>query len=221
MRSQIEKTLPRSAWEGIAIEENNEPLVEIKETKKLRFGLIQKQYQPLFWVRKSVAEKLMRVSESLPTDLKLVLIEGYRTLEHQKESWDTKFEKLKTENPELTVEEIERKVRLVVAKPNPLANHHCGGAVDVTLLYADGRLLDMGTPYPSEGVEIELYRKFPMLSSEITQEHRVNRKIMRDVMETEDFVWYPGEWWHFCYGDRMWAVYSNQKECVYGPIKLQ
>lgn len=39
-------------------------------------------------------------------------------------------------------------------------------------------------------------------------------------MKKEDFVWYPGEWWHYCFGDRMWAVYSNQIECFYGPIEL-
>jgi D-alanyl-D-alanine dipeptidase len=59
-----------------------------------------------------------------------------------------------------------------------------------------------------------------MLSDKITEEQKANRKILRDAMEKEDFVWYPGEWWHYCFGDRMWAVYSNQKECFYGPIEL-
>jgi D-alanyl-D-alanine dipeptidase len=38
-------------------------------------------------------------------------------------------------------------------------------------------------------------------------------------MEAEDFVWYPGEWWHYCYGDRMWAVYSGRTECMYGSLE--
>jgi D-alanyl-D-alanine dipeptidase len=64
------------------------------------------------------------------------------------------------------------------------------------------------------------HEKFKMLSDKITDEQKANRKILRDAMEKEDFVWYPGEWWHYCFGDRMWAVYSNQRECFYGPIEL-
>lgn len=221
MLNQITKTLSRSEWEKVFICENNEPLVEVKETTRLKIGLIFKSYKPSFFVRKTVAEKLYKVSENLPKGIVLVLIEGYRTLKAQQDSWDRKFQKLKTENPNWTDEEIEKQVRLVVAKPAPLANHHCGGAVDVTLAYSDGTLLDMGSPYPSEAMSAEWYKKFQMLSDEITDDQKVNRKILRDAMETEDFVWYPDEWWHYCWGDRMWAVYSNQTECFYGSVELK
>ena len=169
----------------------------------------------------SVAEKLYRASEKLPENIVLVLIEGYRTLRAQQDSWDRKFDSLKIENPHWSDEEIEKQVRLVVAKPLPLANHHCGGAVDVTLAYNDGTLLDMGTIYPSEAMSADWYKKFQMFSDEITDVQKINRKILRDAMETEDFVWYPGEWWHYCWGDRMWAVYSHQNQCIYGPIEFE
>ena len=218
MINQISKTLPRSEWQKIAIHETNERLVEVIETSRLKIGLVKKQYEQFFFARKTVVEKLAKVSEILPQGINLVLIEGYRTLKAQQESWDRKFQKLKEENPTWTEEQIDQKVRLVVAKPAPLANHHCGGAVDVTLAHSDGTLLDMGTPYPSQAMSAEWYKKFQLLSSEITDEQKTNRKILRDAMETQDFVWYPGEWWHFCWGDRMWAVYSNKTECFYGSI---
>lgn len=75
----------------------------------------------------------------------------------------------------------------------------------------------MGTSYPSEAMGAEWHKKFQMFSDEIDDRQKSNRKILRDAMETQDFVWYPGEWWHYCWGDRMWAVYSNQTECFYGP----
>jgi len=218
MKNQINYILPRSEWLKVSISEINEPLVEVKETSRLKIGLVSKRYQPFFCARKTITEKLYKISEILPEGINLVLIEGYRTLKSQQESWDRKFQKLKQGNPSWTDEYIEQQVRLVVAKPLPLANHHCGGAVDVTLAYSDGTLLDCGTPYPSEAMSAEWYRKFQMLSDEITDEQKTNRKILRDAMETEDFVWYPGEWWHYCFGDRMWAVYSRQTECFYGPI---
>lgn len=220
MQNQITKILPRSEWQKIIIRENNEPLVEIKETLRLKIGLVKKQYEPSFFVRKTIAEKLIKASRILPEGINLVLIEGYRNIKSQQESWDRKFQKLKQENPAWTDEQVETQVRLFVAKPAPLANHHCGGAVDVTLVYSDGTLLDMGAPYPSEAMGAEWHKKFNMLSSEISSEQKVNRKILRDAMEDQDFVWYPGEWWHYSWGDRMWAVYSNQTECFYGPAYL-
>lgn len=219
MKNQIEKVLPRSAWDNVVIHENNEPLVEVKQTQKLKIGLIKKSYQPSFFVRKTIAEKLVRVSENLPQSINLVLIEGYRSLESQEYEWNLIFKEIKNKNPDISDDEIEKQVRLIVAKPSPLANHHCGGAVDIALVDDNGILIDMGTSYISQA-SFDEKQRFQMLSSEITEEQKANRKILRDAMETEDFVWYPGEWWHYCWGDRMWAVYSNQTKCFYGPVYL-
>ncbi len=220
MTQRFTKTLPRSAWQNVVIKENNEPLILVSETDKLKIGIVDKKYEPYFYVRKTIAEKLYLVSGSLPDGIYLVLIEGYRTLEAQQQSWDAKFNLLKKENPNWSDEEINQSVGLVVAKPLPLANHHCGGAVDVTLMHSDGTLLDMGTPYPSRAMSADYYKKFQMLSEDINDDQKENRKILRDAMESVGFVWYPGEWWHYCWGDRMWAVYSDKTECFYGPIDL-
>lgn len=219
MKNQIEKTLPRSAWKNIVISENNEPLVEIIETEKIKLGLIKKSYPVSFLIRKTIKEKLEQSSERLPDGIVFVVIEAHRSLEAQQEEWDRIFSQIKGENTSLSDEEVEQQVRLLVAKPAPLANHNCGGALDITLAFENGNLLDMGTPYISEAT-IEDKKKFQMFSEEITKDQKENRKILRDALETEDFVWYPGEWWHYCWGDRMWAVYSNQTECFYGPAPL-
>lgn len=221
MPLQITKTLSRSAWQNIIIKENNEPLVEIFQTDKIKIlNMFPVEYKPLYFVRKTIAEKLTEVSKKLPSNINLVLIEGYRTMENQENSWKNLFEKLKLENPNLSIEQIEDKVKLVVARPNPLANHHCGGAIDVTFCFDNEELLDMGTSYPSEPASIEIQKKYPMFSPDISEDQSKNRKILRDAMVEAGFVWYPGEWWHYCYGDRMWAVYTNREECFYGPIEI-
>ncbi|MCX6752984.1 MAG: D-alanyl-D-alanine carboxypeptidase family protein [Candidatus Nomurabacteria bacterium] len=220
MKGQITKTLPRNDWDKVVIHENNDPLLELKETERIKIGLVKKDYESLFFVRKTVAEKLQKVSLLLPAGINLVIIEGYRTMQSQQHEWDSVFKKIKSNDESLTDEEVEVQARLVVAKPSPLSNHHCGGAVDISLIYDNGILVDMGTNYISAS-SIEDKIKFPMLSDKITEEQKKNRKILRDVMETENFVWYPGEWWHYCWGDRMWAVYTNQTECYYGPIELE
>lgn len=216
--AQITKTLPRSAWESVIVRENGEAVLSIPETEKLKLGWVKKQYKNSFTARKSVVEKLLKVSDSLPEDFVLVVVEGVRTLDHQRFGYNMKWNNVKKENPTWSDEEIERVVRLVVAKPAPLANHNCGGAVDVVLGKADGTLVDMGTLYPGHGSNMETASKFPMLCEDITNEQKANRKMLREVMESQGFVWYPGEWWHYCYGDRMWAVYTERSECFYGPL---
>ena len=47
---------------------------------------------------------------------------------------------------------------------------------------------------------------------------RRNMKVLYDAMTKAGFANYPLEWWHYSYGDRMWAAYSGKEECFYGPV---
>ncbi len=218
MTKQITTVLSRSAWDTVTIHENNERLIEVYENKRLKLGKGIKSYQPLFFLRESVAERLYNVPNFLSNEFNLVLIEGFRTLESQQQEWDAEFRKIKEDNQGLGVDEIEKRVRLIIAKPSPLANHHCGGALDVALEYKDGTRVDMGTTYISQSRDPRDKQKFPMLSPHITDEQIVLRGILCEAMERAGFVWYPGEWWHYCYGDRMWAVYTHRTSCFYGSV---
>lgn len=109
-------------------------------------------------------------------------------------------------------------MRQVVARPEGISNHVCGGAIDVCLVDEQGVMLDFGTDYAAAG---EAGRRMcPMFAPGLTPEQIRNRKMLRRAMESAGFVWYPGEWWHYCYGDRMWAVYSGRTECCYGPVEI-
>ena len=216
MNNQITKMLPKSAWQDVVIVENNERLVEVVETATLIHG---SQFGPWesnnsYLLRKTVAAMLDEASRKLSDGYKLAIVEGVRSVEKQQEHWDKKFEHFSIEHPEWSVEEVEYQTALIVAHPVPLANHNCGGAVDVALVH-NGELVDMGTK-PQAFAEKKLVEMFSEL---INEEQKRNRTILREVMESVGFVWYPGEWWHFCYGDRMWAVYTERKECFYGPIQ--
>jgi len=220
MQNQIKYVLPRAAWDSITIQENNECLVQLAESDRLKIGLIKKDYEASFLVRKTIAEKLILVSNSLPVGVNLILIEGYRTLKSQQAEWDRAIVRVRELERSLSYEQAQQIVRLIVAKPHSLANHHCGGAVDVTLAYSDGTLIDMGTPYISQVNDWSCKDKFPMFAKNITTDQSKNRELLRLTMEIADFVWYPGEWWHYCFGDRMWAVYSNKPSCLFGSIEI-
>jgi len=221
MTKQIRTVLPRSQWDSVRLYENHEPLVELREDKNIILAKGIKHYTSSFFVREQVAEKLLNVSLALRPTYKLVIIEGFRDMVSQQQEWDRVFEEIKNTDRSFSDEAIEQKVRMLVAKPHPLANHHCGGAIDVTLAYEDNTFVDMGTPYISQITDLNDRGKIPMLSPEITKVQQRNRFILRMHMEEEGFVWYPGEWWHYCFGDRMWAVYSQQMIAIYGSIELK
>lgn len=198
---QIKYILPKKYWERVVIVENNDPMVTYE-------GCL---------VRKQVAEKLDQVKQILPEGYFLKIIEGYRSLEKQQQAWDRKWNQVVLENPNWSKNQIDTEVRLVVARPVGVTNHICGGAVDVCLINAQGDMFDFGTEYAP--ADEEGRKKCPMFSNLLTSEQKKNRKILRKAMESAGFVWYPGEWWHYCYGDRMWAVYTNRNKCMYGPIE--
>lgn len=45
-------------------------------------------------------------------------------------------------------------------------------------------------------------------SARLADQHR---QLLNTVMLNAEFLRHPGEWWHFCYGDQMWAWLSNQR----------
>lgn len=197
---QIIHVLPRKHWGRVTIQENNEPLVA---------------YQG-FMIRSALAQKLEQVKGQLPEGVQLKLLDGYRSLERQQQAWDVKWNTVKFEHSNWSDEQINQEVGLVVARPAGITNHVCGGAVDVCLVNDQGEMVDFGTEYaPAD----ELGRsKCPMFAKTLTQLQIKNRTLLRTAMEQQGFVWYPGEWWHYCYGDRMWAVYTGRTACTYGPV---
>lgn len=208
--NQITQNLPKEKWQSVTITENNDPIISMQPSDKIILG--QKEIS----IRISLVSMLELAANNLPEDICLYIIEGIRSIEDQKKSWDRSYEKIKIEFPNENASFWEQQTGLLVARPLPLANHNCGGAVDVCLIFKNsGEFLDMGTPAQS-GFEYSLTQMF---SNKITETQKENRKLLREAMEQAGFVWYPGEWWHYCYGDRMWAVYTNRSECFYGPIQ--
>ncbi len=96
-----------------------------------------------------------------------------------------------------------------VPSPNPLTPppHSTGAAVDITLVDATGQTLDMGS-----AIDELSPRSHPdYYASSPEQPYHANRQLLRDVMQSAGFQRHPGEWWHFCLGDQMWAWLCHQE----------
>ena len=107
-------------------------------------------------------------------------------------------------------EEKQQAISQFVSLPRPDRDypplHTTGGAVDVTLIDAEGRELDMGTPFDSfsEKSASDYYEEHD--AEEVTaKEVRNRRRILRNAMCSVGFTYLDSEWWHYDYGNREWA----------------
>ena len=94
-------------------------------------------------------------------------------------------------------------LRQYVADPARGSIHSFGMALDVTLLDAHGRELDMGSGF-DEMTELSHPRLEPLHleSGELRPEHHRNRELLRQVLGHAGFRGIDNEWWHFEMLDR-------------------
>lgn len=104
---------------------------------------------------------------------RIQLFDCYRPLDIQKKMWQI------VANPEY------------VADPAKGSIHNRGGAVDITLVDAGGKALDMGTPFDFFGPEAS--HNYQLLSDEVKQ----NRVLLKKIMQENGFVSFDSEWWHY------------------------
>ena len=91
--------------------------------------------------------------------------------------------------------------------------HATGGALDLTIVDAHGVELDMGTRIDAlvDASESNYYDESATL-------YETNRKLFVEVMNFAGFTQLPTEWWHFSYGDQIWAL-ENNSSAKYGIYK--
>lgn len=209
-RLGLRKILPKEFIRRVVVVESSEATVKVEETSRLK---ISKSCPQVPFLRVSVVRMLEMAADNLPENYFLVLFEGFRPFARQKLLWDEQYKKLEQENPELSQREIERRTRLFVAKPDlDAGGHQTGGAVDITLGNQDGEELYLGTKMHEFSSLTETHAK------NIKSEEKELRAILLAAMLSAGFVNYPGEWWHFSYGDKLWAAYSCRKKCHFGPV---
>jgi zinc D-Ala-D-Ala dipeptidase len=90
-----------------------------------------------------------------------------------------------------------------LAHPSRGSIHSFGMAVDVTLLDAAGRELDMGAAFDEmDPISHPEYEAELLAQGRLQPEHLVNRGWLRAAMRAAGFHGISTEWWHFDLGDR-------------------
>ena len=97
------------------------------------------------------------------------------------------------------------------ATPPP---HSTGAAVDLTLSSSDGTLLAMGGEIDAIGAVSEPQHYAGREDSEARRWHQ-RRQLLAEVMGSAGFVQHPNEWWHYSFGDQLWAWRKDAAVAVY------
>ena len=199
----IRKILPAEIINRVEVRECGEELVAVEKRSNIVLS------QENIVGRKTVVQKLYNVAEVLEKQgFKLHIYQIYRSPEEQFRRHETVVNRIRHSYPELSEEEVLRQANRWSAGVG--GGHQSGGAVDLTICDKDGNDIDMGTEYRENNEKTRTENAF------ITSEQREYRRILKDAMHDAGFVNYPAEWWHYCYGDRMWAAYSHRKYAIFG-----
>ncbi len=192
------------------------------------------------WLRRSVADRLVRVNDRLePAGLEVYLWDGYRTTECQQGIYDWMLEYVMGEKGIADPAEARESIAPYISDPsnydrtNPATwiSHITGAAVDLTLRRrSNGEHLHMGGVFddPSDLSHTEYY-EHPLRQdgSASAREARRNRRILFNAMIDEGFSNLPSEWWHYDWGDQLWAknrprirIDEKVPTAWYGPADL-
>ena len=85
-----------------------------------------------------------------------------------------------------------------VANPAKGSMHNYGIAVDITIVDAAGHELDMGfSPFRKSTLELYWQYAKKKIGVRLTDEQKMNRKLLADTMTAAGFIPLSFEWWHF------------------------
>lgn len=138
---------------------------------------------PKCLLRPEVADAIVKANQKLKSmGMALKVFDCYRPRPYQQRLWD------KVPNPDY------------VTPPAKGSMHSRGAAVDLTIVDASGKELNMGTEYDFFG------RAAHTDNLNLPAEVLKNRTLLRETLESVGFKGIRTEWWHFSYTKKQYPL---------------
>ena len=199
----------------------------------LALGAPYKNRNRIWYLREGVVSRLVKANNYLQTihnNYSLILYDSWRPIEVQAYMFYLAYEGeckkrgLKLQSTEMnSYPEIIKEVEKFWAYPSfddrcP-PPHSTGGAIDLAMADNSGKLIDMGCEIDNMDLSAspEFYKDRNSKESEIWDNRR---NLLKEVMLKFGFVQHPSEWWHFSYGDQLWAWTNQKKKAIYGKAVI-
>lgn len=194
--------------------EQTPDMVEVSETDGIFFN---SRYTDVRTIRKYIYKLLLKAKQNLPPDCHFVVYEAYRPMSAQKALWDDIVNRELQKNPtaDTSSEEFIALCDKFVANPyRQGSGHQSGAAIDISLANDKGEEYDMG------GFVRQFDDTAEFDSLNLSKKAQENRLILKKTLESVGFVNYPSEWWHYSFGDRLWAKLTGSKIAIFGKLEL-
>jgi D-alanyl-D-alanine dipeptidase len=151
--------------------------------------------------REQVVARLERAQSLLPEGFSFVVLDAWRSHAVQQRVRD---------HYQATVPDLAEGFVADPQSPTTRPPHVVGGALDLTLAW-HGRPMALGTPYDdfTSDAHVNAWED-PQRSSPTDRAIRLLRRLLASVLIEAGFAPYPQEWWHWSYGDDIWALRNGQ-----------
>ena len=225
-------------YQRVPIEDCGEPLVPIPLDQfavvdphpYAVLGAPYGQRSP-YYVRQGILSALLQAQTVLQTkqpDWRIQIFDAYRPIAVQRFMVEHTYEQLlqdwQQQSPGKSREQAPKEELLAqvyqfwaapshdVATPPP---HSTGAAIDITLVDAQHREVDMGSAIDEISVRSHPHYFADKPDGESFHHHRT---LLSDAMHAAGFRQHPNEWWHFSQGDQLWAWLENTAPAQYGRV---
>lgn len=167
-------------------------------------------------IRAYIYQMLLDAKQFLPKGYYFKIYEAYRPLNAQKQLWQQVVEEQKNLYPHLSENSEEFLDICNTFCANPYrqgSGHQSGAAIDVSLCNQNKEDYFMGSNV--RGFTPESDFNYP-----VSDEAKKNRLILREALEKVGFINYPSEWWHYSFGDRLWAKLTGSGLAIFGKLDV-
>ena len=220
-------------WSPIPIEECGEPmqalppaLLRIEPHPYLALGAPYGASGNPFQLRLGVVQRLLDAQQQLvehDPGLRLSIFDAWRPIAVQAFMVDHSIAELCRERGvevrsgdafDQVVADVGRFWAAPSRDPMTPPPHSTGAAIDLTLSSSDGTPLAMGGEIDAIGAVSEPQHYAGREDSDAQRWHQ-RRQLLADVMEASGFAQHPNEWWHYSFGDQLWAWRRGEAVAIY------
>lgn len=196
------------------VKECGEPLVDIMTmcpSLVLDIESLRLKAEKSAYLRKTVAEMLCQAKQLLPDGYTFVINDAWRPKSAQQRYFQYYVHKFEREHPDWSQTKVMSEAGrfAIPSEDEKRAGHLTGAAVDLEL-WKNGRRV------PQKSLKITFSEIARTNQTRMPSYILKNRKILIDAMTKVGFTNNPNEYWHWSYGDVMWAELNNKSTAIYG-----